>query len=150
MKIRLNVYSPGVHEIHESVTVGELELDSTLFRAVDARLSLHRHDPYFDFVFRLRAEVELECDRCLEMYHDQVVAEAPMIYVVGRTLGGAEVDDPNYAELPANTIDLDLTADLRDQFILALPEKRLCDLDCQGLCPHCGVNLNREACKCKA
>ena len=25
----------------------------------------------------------------------------------------------------------------------------LCDDDCPGLCPECGVDLNKEQCKCK-
>lgn len=28
------------------------------------------------------------------------------------------------------------------------PFKVLCDESCKGLCPGCGVNLNREACRC--
>ena len=27
--------------------------------------------------------------------------------------------------------------------------KTLCSEDCKGLCPGCGVNLNREPCRCK-
>ena len=25
----------------------------------------------------------------------------------------------------------------------------LCQDDCKGLCPHCGVNLNHGSCNCK-
>ena len=34
-------------------------------------------------------------------------------------------------------------------FILDMDTKTLCSEDCKGLCPGCGVNLNREACRCK-
>ena len=37
----------------------------------------------------------------------------------------------------------------RDAFILDMDTKTLCSEDCTGLCPGCGVNLNREACRCK-
>ena len=33
--------------------------------------------------------------------------------------------------------------------LLNLPMKHLCREDCKGLCPGCGVNLNREPCRCK-
>jgi uncharacterized protein len=39
---------------------------------------------------------------------------------------------------------------MREQFFLTLPMKPLCRPDCQGLCPVCGKNRNREQCDCKA
>ena len=44
---------------------------------------------------------------------------------------------------------VDLESLLREQIILMLPLKPLCDENCKGLCPHCGANLNREKCTCK-
>jgi uncharacterized protein len=37
---------------------------------------------------------------------------------------------------------------LREQILLALPMKVLCTVDCKGLCPTCGTNLNSGACGC--
>ena len=37
---------------------------------------------------------------------------------------------------------------LREQVLLALPMKVLCRVDCKGLCPVCGTNLNTGACSC--
>ena len=37
---------------------------------------------------------------------------------------------------------------LREQFYLALPMKPLCQEDCRGLCPQCGVNRNTGTCDC--
>ncbi|HZJ57021.1 MAG TPA: DUF177 domain-containing protein [Clostridia bacterium] len=34
------------------------------------------------------------------------------------------------------------------EFILRLPTQRRCSEECRGLCPFCGVNLNREECHC--
>jgi len=39
---------------------------------------------------------------------------------------------------------LDLSGWARDGLVLALPDKILCRLDCAGLCPVCGLDLNRE------
>ena len=43
---------------------------------------------------------------------------------------------------------VDLESILREQIILMLPLKPLCDETCKGLCPHCGANLNHETCTC--
>jgi len=37
---------------------------------------------------------------------------------------------------------------LREQILLALPMKALCTVDCKGLCPTCGTNLNSGSCSC--
>jgi uncharacterized protein len=37
---------------------------------------------------------------------------------------------------------------LREQVLLALPMKVLCTIDCKGLCPNCGTNLNSGNCNC--
>ena len=46
--------------------------------------------------------------------------------------------------------EIDLAPLLREQIILALPTRPLCDEHCKGLCPSCGVNLNLESCRCAA
>jgi len=37
---------------------------------------------------------------------------------------------------------------VREQFVLAVPMKRLCRDECKGLCIRCGINKNRESCDC--
>ncbi len=44
---------------------------------------------------------------------------------------------------------MDLSPLIREQVLLALPTRPLCQEDCRGLCPHCGINLNRSACGCR-
>ncbi|MDP4182686.1 MAG: DUF177 domain-containing protein [Bacillota bacterium] len=38
---------------------------------------------------------------------------------------------------------------LKDNIILNLPVKQVCDESCKGLCPKCGTNLNEGTCDCK-
>ena len=38
---------------------------------------------------------------------------------------------------------------LKEQVLLALPLKVICQSDCRGLCPSCGANLNHEECRCE-
>jgi uncharacterized protein len=39
---------------------------------------------------------------------------------------------------------IELSVWARDAIALELPEQILCRQDCAGLCPVCGLNLNRE------
>ncbi len=38
---------------------------------------------------------------------------------------------------------------IREQLVLALPDKILCSPDCLGLCPACGENMNQDICRCE-
>jgi uncharacterized protein len=44
---------------------------------------------------------------------------------------------------------IDLDEILREQIILALPMYPRCVEECRGLCPVCGVDLNKETCDCQ-
>ena len=43
---------------------------------------------------------------------------------------------------------VELTPMLRDQLVLAIPGRALCDEACRGICAECGVNLNLTRCDC--
>jgi uncharacterized protein len=51
---------------------------------------------------------------------------------------------------PLGHDEVDLEPLVRDAVLLELPQAPLCRLDCQGLCPLCGVNRNEEVCGCEA
>jgi uncharacterized protein len=44
---------------------------------------------------------------------------------------------------------VDLTANIREDILLELPQRALCGPECKGLCPSCGRNLNEEDCQCE-
>jgi len=43
---------------------------------------------------------------------------------------------------------IDLTENIREHIIIALPMKQLCAEECKGLCPRCGKDLNVAGCDC--
>ena len=61
----------------------------------------------------------------------------------------AEVDDFLVAlEVGEEDEVVDLTPEMREAIILALPDYPICRDSCKGLCPHCGVDLNEKTCDC--
>ena len=54
-------------------------------------------------------------------------------------------EDEHY-RLEGETIDL--TQAFLDELFLQLPMVSLCKSDCKGLCPVCGIDLNRFRCNC--
>ena len=45
-------------------------------------------------------------------------------------------------------MEVDLTEDVREELLLAVPSCFYCSPDCKGICPACGANLNHETCSC--
>ena len=68
----------------------------------------------------------------------------------GEDEGGGFVDEDAVTEAFYTGDAIDLGELMREQFYLALPMKPLCGEDCQGLCPVCGKNRNRETCACES
>jgi uncharacterized protein len=78
------------------------------------------------------------CYRCL----GDAVLEVPISareYQANNPDGEEELRTPYVGD-----DSIDLTAWSRDAVALALPDKILCRLDCAGLCPMCGKNLNED------
>ncbi len=46
--------------------------------------------------------------------------------------------------------EIDLTPDIREDIIIALPQNFICGEGCKGLCTICGGDRNLKSCKCKA
>ena len=45
-------------------------------------------------------------------------------------------------------LEVDLTDDVREELLLAIPSCFYCSPDCKGICPMCGTNLNHASCSC--
>lgn len=105
--------------------------------------------------------LEMPCSRCLEPFavpvdahvETRFVPVGDLAKVTAETVKSGEIEDDvedqdlGLAEYQDESIDLGHV--VREQFVLALPMKPLCQDECRGLCPVCGVNRNRETCECK-
>ena len=87
----------------------------------------------------VRAPWNRPCRRCLRDLTGVAVAEIDELFQVD------VVDEEAYPILD-NQLNLAPTA--RQAALLELDDERLCDVDCKGLCPQCGVNRNHETCAC--
>jgi uncharacterized protein len=102
-----------------------------------------------------KAELEIECSRCLDPFQCPVniVFEEEFFPSIDVTTGYAveipEDQQPGYFTIDANHI-LDLDEAIRQYALLTVPMKPLCNNECAGLCPNCGNNLNRDCCECPA
>ena len=144
-----------------AVIPDQAELPRELLEPIEFRLEAHRmgEDVYLEG--SSEGAFELECSRCLARYRH--VLREPFRLVL-EPAGDRSPADPEAAEALASDgiclgdeieagwfrgNEIHLSAFFREVISLALPVKPLCDEDCAGLCPHCGVELGVETCDCR-
>ena len=117
----------------EPASIMELEEPDTRFE----------HDVEYDLLAQLQGSAvlvtgrlvtpaTLRCSRCVRVFDLPVRVEQ---FVFHKELQGEDF--------------VDLTANMREDIILELPQRALCTEDCKGLCPHCGKDLNKGPCRCQ-
>jgi uncharacterized protein len=113
-----------------------LELEADAIRRPVGGIAYSVHVEQVDHELLVRGRVSQRfrcvCSRCAEPF-DLTVAENAF-----------------FADFPVEegVEFVDLTPDMREAIILALPGYPVCREECRGLCARCGANLNREACSC--
>jgi len=93
----------------------------------------------------VESQLRLGCVRCLEPFAFPIIMELEETFGLPGTSRRQDVTFVVGADGWLN-----LTPLLREQAWIAIPMKPLCHPDCKGLCPQCGVNLNRDSCTCES
>jgi uncharacterized protein len=81
---------------------------------------------------KLGTKATLRCGRCLREFDQPLVVDR---FVVHQPLQGED--------------SVDLTPNVREDILLELPQRALCNPQCKGLCPVCGQDLNKKSCECR-
>jgi uncharacterized protein len=103
----------------------------------------------------LDVTLEVNCSRCLEPARIQVTKAFDLFFrerdeEMFDEDEEIELDDKDTRTAFFTGTKLAIGDILREQILLALPMKALCTVDCKGLCPTCGTNLNTASCGCPA
>ena len=134
-----------------TIDVARLDRDGEEVEGVldDAVLDLHDEylHPFAGIRYRLTVQLagrELLARGTLEQDFEAVCsrcgADFDFTVTVPDFLASLETDE--------KTEFADLTDELRQSIILALPTYPVCRADCRGVCPTCGKNLNEGPCTC--
>jgi len=94
----------------------------------------------------LRGRIAQECRRCLDSVEVPLEEEMSLLFLPPGE-DQEEEEDPGRV-LPHGLLELELGDAIREELILLHWPFAVCRVDCLGLCPRCGVNLNLESCEC--
>jgi uncharacterized protein len=120
---------------------------------VDWTASAERAGDEIRIVGSLTTSIEVPCSRCLEPARITINKPFDLFFRQRDEDMFDEDEEVELEETDTRTAffagtQLAIADILREQILLALPMKALCTVDCKGLCPHCGTNLNAGTCNC--
>ncbi|MBW3556166.1 MAG: DUF177 domain-containing protein [Actinobacteria bacterium] len=87
----------------------------------------------------VRARWQGDCRRCLRRVAGSLEGVVREVFEEGHEEGET---------YPLRHDEIDLEPLARDAVLLELPQAPLCQEDCLGLCPDCGVDRNSGPCSC--
>ncbi|HTZ56626.1 MAG TPA: DUF177 domain-containing protein [Acidobacteriaceae bacterium] len=149
-------------EFHETIPAGAIDYGSGIQQIggmpVSGRADLiteNRGSHEFVQDIRLRAQYqgnfEMPCARCLDPVAQTLEERFDLLFrPTGADTGASEraisTSDTEIGYYEQGRLAVEDV--LREQVLLSLPARALCQQECKGICPHCGRNRNHEACAC--
>lgn len=94
---------------------------------------------------------QLECDRCLKPVELPVSTDFALEYITGADYESSSAAALSEEEMSVSVFDgdsIDVDELVKEQILLALPARTLCNDGCKGMCPECGIDLNTAECSC--
>jgi uncharacterized protein len=134
LKINLRLLEKKDLPLAGEIPPGELGLEDTpdeVFGPVAYDLQATRPGGGVLLRGRVATVLRTTCGRCLAAFDLALAAN----------------DVCHFYEHPQGE-EIDVAPDLREDLLIILPLKRLCRESCRGLCPVCGGDRNRRACRC--
>ena len=127
---------PGIGREVRIRTRAEWALEgSTLVSDVAADLTINGHAGGVMVTGVVEAEFDQACNRCLKHFESPMSVSFAQDFVADEGNDYRVIDD-----------EIDTEPMLRDELLLAVPLVPVCQIDCKGLCPECGTDLNTHAC----
>jgi uncharacterized protein len=101
---------------------------------------------------KIEGRYKVICDRCGQPYEDTLQCGFEYLATVAREekqdLVEQQCSDEEALIVYLAEPVIEINELLREQVLLAVPLKNLCNEDCKGICPGCGSILNSEMCTC--
>lgn len=93
----------------------------------------------------------LTCSRCLKRFPHPLYADFHEEYMPQPDIVDEELEltDEELAINYYKDDEIDVDSLIREQMIVSIPIKPLCSVECAGMCPICGKDLNEGPCECK-
>jgi len=131
----------------------DLEIETARMKnAAQVEAKVKRGIAQTDVEGTIRADVEVECNRCLQPVETTLDFPFSAAFVTAENYTQAREAEVNPNDLEISIYEgdkIDMGELVREQILLELPEQIFCREDCRGLCQKCGGDRNLIDCSCE-
>lgn len=151
MEVQIAGVHDGEYPFSFDISARELGLDETFIGNVNVEGELRKVSTQYILRSTIHASYVRECDRCLAETQKDVSIPMDIYYRMALDERGAgdDKDDIEMRTLHPDQESIVLDEEVRQTILLEIPLKVLCSEGCLGICPGCGVDLNKERCGCE-
>jgi uncharacterized protein len=142
---QLEFFEPA-EQLNTQVNASPGADDQHFARDLAVVAEIYRSERDVHFSGHIDGAVRASCARCLDEFERPLQREFRFVILPRQAEDDDAEDDEGVDHYSGD--DLDLSPLVREQALLSLDSLPLCSEECRGLCPRCGVNLNREQCTC--
>jgi len=153
LKWDINSLKQGDNHFNLSIKAESVGLNKKVIEEnIEGEINLKKKGNKIELEGTLLFALTLECARCFETFQINKKEEMHTFFL-------KMIEHSQREKIKLSTTDnsveytedgmIDIAPLVYDAVSLLIPMKPLCNLDCKGLCPVCGTNLNREHCECR-
>lgn len=149
MIIKFTNYNDGVHQFEFDESASNLKLPEEFSDNVKVSCKMDKSVHQIVLDCNLKTSAKLRCDRCNEDFKKIIENDFRLVYMFSSEENSEDESEVNLQYLSPETTKIDISEEVTEYCLLAVPLKLLCKEDCKGLCVSCGINLNLDNCICK-
>jgi uncharacterized protein len=138
--------------------LADLDDSAAIVDPLQIHLRAIRVSDFIEVEGSIKTRLRIACSRCLSEFETPL--DVPFALTYTRNLPEIDTDaaDEEGIEIDAESMgliifqgeEIDLREGIQEQVVMSLPLQPLCDTECRGLCPQCGIDLNKGKCNCNS
>jgi len=148
MKIKISNLANGTYDYLFEGKVEDIKITEPYFGNYRTEAVLTKFDKQMILDAETSIKANLVCDRCAIDFETAISSSYRMVYLLENEIPDLEKEKVEINYIHPDTEKIDISEDVKDYALLAVPMKKLCSEDCIGLCYKCGKNLNEGECNC--
>ncbi len=148
MKIKISNLANGTYDYIFEGKITDIKVTEPYFGNYKSEAVLTKFDNQMILDAETSIKANLVCDRCAIDFETEISSSYRMVYLFENEIPASDKEKVEINYVHPDTEKIDISEDVKDYAMLAVPMKKLCREDCKGLCYKCGKNLNEGKCNC--
>lgn len=152
MKIKINDIPEEGMDLEFKENLAELNVEyEQLEKLKEVTVNIHIQKGDFGFFSfgEINVDWNLICNRCLTSFPQRAKIEFSREYrLIEDDIVEDRIEENELNSVLIKNEEIDLEKEIKEDLLLAIPIKTLCNAECRGICSQCGQNLNIKKCSC--